>query len=225
MAKNRIDKIFEENLKNHRLQPSKNLWENIENHLDNRSQKKTKVIWLSVAASIVLLLISVTFWLIQHTQERGIDKIAVEVEDDKEIKEVESISTEEQDYNQRDEIHRQETEGSSLLSTDKHNEKRFQERKDLQDKRQKNDLKPKNKLPKKLDKPKERLKFNTVGDPIAETRMENEEEELEITVTVSLHNKPKEKAHIPTSKEPSKVGKMWQKVKKAKNGGETASEE
>lgn len=223
MAKNTIDKIFEKNLKNHSQQPSRNLWEDIENRLDKKSQKKAKVIWLSVAASILLLLTTIVLWFGQTNLEKNSLHIA------EEQKKIDKNKERNLDKKKKDLIQKTYSE-EQVIDNLKVTTKSFDTHKKQNITKSKSKKTLKNIMPRKTVKDKvenkEFLKLNNFDETIANyTAIENEEEELIVTVTVSLHSKPKEKIEILKPKKPSKVGKMWQKVRKAKTGEETASEE
>jgi hypothetical protein len=70
MAKQSLDKLFQEKLKNHEIKPSTQAWEKLEFLLDGEeeaapipiTQKRKGVFWLSMAATLTLLVLSLAIW-------------------------------------------------------------------------------------------------------------------------------------------------------------------
>lgn len=72
MAKHPIDKLFENKLKSLEQKPSPNLWSDLENQLDAQSSsrgKKRTLVWLSVAATVLLL--AIVGWRVWDNPKNG----------------------------------------------------------------------------------------------------------------------------------------------------------
>lgn len=61
--KDNIDELFRENLENHEVSPSPEVWDRLSASLDDASRTKTRVLWFyRIAAASVLLLFAVSGW-------------------------------------------------------------------------------------------------------------------------------------------------------------------
>lgn len=60
---NNIDKLFKEKLESHRIIPSVATWQKIEGELKKGKNNKI-IIWMSIAASLLLILVSIAYFRI-----------------------------------------------------------------------------------------------------------------------------------------------------------------
>jgi hypothetical protein len=72
MAKHPIDKIFHKKLKDYEKTPSKGAWEMLSQQLDNQESKKGFSVWLSVAASFLVLLMSFGVWFFYSNNDNSL---------------------------------------------------------------------------------------------------------------------------------------------------------
>jgi hypothetical protein len=81
MAKQSLDKLFQEKLRNHEIKPSPQAWEKLEFLLDGEeeaapipiTQKPKGVFWLSIAATLTLLVLSLAIWQMSRSNNSASD--------------------------------------------------------------------------------------------------------------------------------------------------------
>jgi hypothetical protein len=99
MAKQSLDKLFQEKLKNHEIKPSNQAWEKLEFLLDGEDeaapipliQRRKGVFWLSIAATLTLLVLSLAIWQMNRSGSSTVD---IAKKNQKKSPQIETLDTE-----------------------------------------------------------------------------------------------------------------------------------
>ena len=122
-------------LQNFEQTPRNGLWAKLDAELDGVATttrtKKKKVIWLAVAASISLIIVSVSFWVARQQQKHNGTTIAIEKKDEREKKGGMEKNTQEAEENAQDKLMEPEVQFEDLQASELPLKKEQYEEKDV----------------------------------------------------------------------------------------------
>jgi hypothetical protein len=225
--KNNIDKIFNESLKNYERQPRTEAWEKLKARLEKKDNKIVPLWWkYASAASIVLLLGVGGYWFVSNSSNES-PSVATNIE----VKTPLSVNPKSEILNEKKSKEngiaktidlKQKNINSSPVAgvhTSPHVSKQTQKLEDISpvvDVQSKAENQNNSIIALETIKPKTSTEDNTIVLVLENTKPKKEEE----TIVLNFVDTKVETVaqNIEPEKKQSRVGKIWEQLKRAKNG-------